>query len=259
VVLLAVTVIHLASLGQYMREPEKTSILRGRATVDACILQCVCALALFIWYSSTRKRSHFLELCSLLFTVCDSFRTHTLWRLSSEDRFGLDSSLAIPQLQTAATILYGLLFAIASWSPRLLDHNAQKRPGIVSRESNTCLLSLLFLVWLNPLLSYALKYKVTQKDLAASEIHPNAVYSAPPDATTAPPEATDSQRTLLRELVQQLPLKIHLLYFGSGALDILAAAIALCQPLIIRGLVDYLGGDYHSSAGAWLVLALFLE
>lgn len=191
-----------------------------------------------------------------MFTVCDSFRTHTLWRLSfssSGDRFGgLDGSLAIiPQLQTATTILYGLLFAIASWSPS--RGVSDKRTGIVSRESDSCLVSLLFLLWLNPLLSHGLKYKVTQKDLAASEIHPNAVYSTPPDA------ATGAQRTLLRKLVQQLPLKMHLLYFGSGALDILAAAVALCQPLIVRGLVDYLGGDYHPSAGAWLVLALFLE
>lgn len=234
-----------------MREYESGPALRGPLTLAACIVQSLCALALLVRYWNKQKRSLLLELCCLLLAVCDSFRTHTLWSLAS------GATLTVPALQTTATVLYASLLATLSW-PARESHSSTQNVEVVSREGDACLLSLLFLAWLNPLLSYGLKHNVTQQDMDVSEIHRNAVY-ATPSSTVMAPKKIGAQGTLFSELLQEMPLKTHLIYVGSLFLSTLVAGVTLCQPLIISSLIQYLQGNQHPSVGAWLVFALFLE
>lgn len=253
--LLALTALHLASLMLYAKLPGASSCsLKGRASVETCTLQFVCVLVLLVRYSASRKRSHLFELCLLCFTLCDIFRTHTTWRLLAPNSGRQDSVIAI--LQTTATTIYGLLLGIAACSSTS-EPPATKYVGIVAKESDASAISLLFLSWLNPLVSYGLKNRLSQDDVEKVEIHHNAVFQLP-DGETKIVNGGSQNVGFMRQLARRMPLRIHILYLGSGFLSVLAAAVTLCQPLIIGGLVEFLQGNQNSSVGAWLVLGLFL-
>ncbi|KAK0649750.1 hypothetical protein B0T16DRAFT_410658 [Cercophora newfieldiana] len=228
-----------------------SSVLKGRSSVEACTLQFVCAIVLLVRYSASRKRSHLFELSLLCFTVCDIFRTHTTWRLSHSAPVHHDSVIAV--LQATATAAYGVLLSLATCFSESPD---PRFVGLVAKESDASLLSLLFLSWLNPLVSFGLRNRLSQDDVARAAIHHNAIFTLP-DGETDRPNVRSPTTGLLRQLIRRMPLRIHLLYMGSGLLSIMVAAVTLCQPLIIRGLVGFLQGTQHSSAGAWLVVALF--
>lgn len=253
--LVAVAALHLGSLVLYAKFPNTSpSLLRGRASVEACTLQFVCALGLLLRYSASRKRSHLFESGLLCFTLCDIFRTHTTWRLSESSPAAAHQGSVIAILQTTATTAYGLLLGITTWSSEPSD---TKYVGIVAKEADASLLSILFLFWLNPLVSHGLRNRLDQKDVENAEIHQNAVFPLP-DGATESPNVGDGSIGFLRQLARRMPPLTHLLYLGSGFMSVLAAAITLCQPLIIGGLVGFLQGSQHPSVGAWLVLSLFL-
>jgi len=229
-------------------------MLKGYATVGSYGVQLLCALAIFIRCLTTWKRSHFLESAFLVFTVCDAFRTYTLWKLASGGHSRADSPF--PALQTTSTVLYATQLALASWTPEEPNHGDHQGPD--SSEPAACLLSLIFLSWLHPLLSYGRTYQIAQKDLNALEIHPSSLYHPPPPSKTKR-ETPGPSDSLLRDLMKEMPLRAYFTIFGSGFLALVLTAAILCQPLIIRGIVDYLQEDQHPSVGACLVLGLFLE
>lgn len=258
--LLLITTIHLTSLLLYCADPERSVSLRVKTTVPACALQLASALALLLRYSTRRRRSHLLELFLLLFVVADSFRTHTLWSLASQQQHYTATTLAISVLQTVATSIYLIFLVVLSWPTRRPLNSEEAAPAgpkaLVPSEADCCLLSLLFLHWLNPMLSYGRGHTISQRNMETLEVHPSSAFLSLPAGR---PDLAEQWQPLWLEVVRNMPLRTHLAYLGVLILDILQAATTLCQPLIISGLVEFLQGDQDTSAGAWLVVALILE
>jgi hypothetical protein len=232
--------------------------LRTKATVPACAIQFVTAVALFFRYGTKRKRSHLLELYLLLVAVLDSFRVHTLWSRIPDLPYN-PTALVVPALQTVATGLYAVFLTVISrQTPCSLGGGQSNRldtESLVPRESEVCLISLLFLGWLNQLLYRGKRLEITERDMEKLEIHPASVFSISSERRLC----LATRQTLWAQMIQDIPLRTHLTYVGALILNILLATAILCQPLIIRGLVQFLQSYQHPSVGAWFVVALILE
>lgn len=237
--------------------------MRARTTLPACVVQFACAIAL-LPHLFHRTRSHLLELILLGSLVLAGFRTATLWMLVSAQDLG-PTEASVVALQTTTTALYAISAAVVSWSSLAADgesepnHTQSDLQPVAPREKDASFASLVFLAWLNPLLSAGQKREneILQSDMERIQTHPSSAFF--PSTATDEQKKNTNDQSFVAQLVRDIPMRTHLSFLWALVLAGLTAATTLCQPLIIGALVVFLQRHDHSSVGAWLVVALFLE
>ena len=229
--------------------------LRTIWTVAACVLEFASTLALLLRYWNRPNRSHILELALLVSAVLGGIKVHTIWaRDDGETRTAAATEILI--LRAVTTGLYAIFLIVLSWPPRR-PVNPDKRGSLLSDEAEASLLSLLSMAWLNPLLAHGQKASITLGQISDVDVHPATVFHPLPGTPSASP--TGTSRSLAAQMLRDIPVRTQLTYVLSLILGLLTTAATLGQPLVIRGLVDFLQGEQHRSVGVWLVLALILE
>lgn len=123
-------------------------------------------------------------------------------------------------------------------------------PTLQVNESGTSAIGQMFFFWLLPVLRFGSNKEITANDLVDVVTIPSATFTSAKDM-----RAPLSLHNILLDLSTPFFANASL----ATILSLILAAVKLCQPLIIRSIVDYLQHGEHYSVGSWLIAAIFFE